>query len=201
MLEILNEVEPSILPCGREHRQVRVRCTCGKEFVSRRQRIVSGTTKSCGCLMAKAVAKSNKERATHGMSTHDLYHVWFEMMTRCYQRTSENYARYGARGIKVYKQWHYVDTFIPEILKLLGPRPPQMELDRINNDKGYFPGNLRWATIKQQARNRRSNAMLEIDGQVKCLAEWAEIFDVHRSTLARRYAKGWRGELLVKGKQ
>lgn len=86
---------------------------------------------------------------------HKLYLTHKGMMQRCYYERSIRYERYGGRGIRVHKPWHNPAVFIVEILALLGPRPVGRTLDRYpNNDGHYEPGNVRWATKKQQAQNR-----------------------------------------------
>lgn len=94
---------------------------------------------------------------THGDSGHDYkYKTWSGMKERCHNKNSERYESYGGRGIKVCDEWvnSYI-AFRDYILDTLGERPEGHSLDRINNDGNYEPGNLRWASRKQQANNRR----------------------------------------------
>lgn len=195
---ILEDAGFTVLPCGRKHRLVRCKCYCGKVFVARKYYIESGRTKSCGCYRSVAIGASNTRRATHGYSTHPLYHTWYEMMNRCYKTESINYAGYGGRGISVCKDWHDVSTFIEFITSTLGPRPEGHELDRIDNDGDYCPSNVKWSTIRQQAQNRRSNVYLTVDGVTHCIAEWARITGVSETTLRRRMDKGLTGTDLLK---
>lgn len=91
----------------------------------------------------------------HGLTKHPLYPMWNTMMQRCYNPNNKSYKNYGGRGVKVCLEWHDAKTFIADIERLLGPRPPGMSFDRKNNDGDYEPGNMRWATPSQQALNRR----------------------------------------------
>lgn len=94
-----------------------------------------------------------------------MYGIWRNMMDRCYKPTHPSFEGYGARGIEVYEPWHNdPQAFVDWIDANLGPRPEGTNragrslwsLDRIDNAKGYVPGNLRWATPKMQANNRRA---------------------------------------------
>ena len=78
------------------------------------------------------------------------------MMARCYDPADTGYGRYGARGIRVHESWHPVEDFCDWIAANLGPCPEGHSLDRIDNNRGYEPGNVRWATHSQQLANRRS---------------------------------------------
>jgi hypothetical protein len=97
-------------------------------------------------------------RIKHGMVGHPLYRTWYGMMGRCENPADAHYHNYGGRGIRVCAQWHDPRRFIADIEQLIGPRPPGRTLDRYpDNDGDYEPGNVRWATKSQQARNRRPN--------------------------------------------
>src|SRR6478736_1916805 len=77
------------------------------------------------------------------------YWSWISMLNRCRCATSTSYPLYGARGIKVCERWESFDSFLAD----MGERPDGTSLDRVNPDGNYEPGNCRWATSKQQARN------------------------------------------------
>jgi hypothetical protein len=128
------------------------RCDCGTERVLTEQSLLSGHTGSCGCLCQEKLLAS---RTKHGLRHHPLYATWRGMMQRCYDPDWKQFKDYGGRGIKVCDRWHDVRLFIEDIERDLGPRPDGMTLDRADNDSGYGPGKVRWATRVQQVANRR----------------------------------------------
>lgn len=125
-------------------------CDCGRRV----ERTISYASlrNSCGC----GVADSNKRRSLHGCaqrSGHSKeYRAWLEMKRRCNKPNSPGYHRYGGRGIKVCDEW--VKDF-QAFFRYIGPKPsPTHSVDRIDPDGNYEPGNVRWATPKEQANNR-----------------------------------------------
>ena len=139
------------------------KCQCGNLFTSTIHSVKKRNTRSCGCLEKKRVAELsalNKERAIHGDSKrgdiHYLYRTWMSIKRRCYNKNAVNYRFYGERGIKISNKWvNDYSRFKKYILKNLGDRSDGYSIDRINNNKNYEPGNLRWASAKTQANNRR----------------------------------------------
>jgi len=98
--------------------------------------------------------------------------VWYGMIHRCHNPNSERYDSYGGRGIVVCERWR---TSFDDYLNDVGARPsPQHSLDRIDNNRGYEPGNLRWATATEQNHNRRCTQRYELFGETLTLTEWAE---------------------------
>lgn len=90
------------------------------------------------------------------------YTAWFSMKDRCYNKNSNNYHRYGARGVRVCNRWR---NKYENFLKDMGRKPtPNHSLGRINNKKGYSPGNCRWETRQQQQNNIRTNRFVEYNG-------------------------------------
>jgi hypothetical protein len=137
-------------------------CDCGRETRVSGFALVSGNTRSCGCLRTEiataripAMNEATRMRGRRSSQKHPLYGTWRGMMTRCYDRRHTWYQRYGGRGIEVWQPWHVMAVFGADIERYLGPRPSGMTLDRIDNDGNYEPGNVRWATRSQQMRNRQ----------------------------------------------
>jgi hypothetical protein len=108
------------------------------------------------------------------------------MKERC---TNTAFKNYGGRGISVCQRW--ADSF-EVFISDMGPRPsPKHSIDRIDNDGNYEPGNCRWATNLEQARNRRTNRVITLDGESLCLVDWAKRTGVDHRTISERLRKGW----------
>jgi hypothetical protein len=104
------------------------------------------------------VIQNQKRKEQHGLSAHPLYGTWLEMRRRCRDKNIPSYRNYGGRGICVCQKW---DASFTEFLKDVGNRPEgDYSLDRINNNGNYEPGNVRWATKKQQVKNRRKEMLI-----------------------------------------
>lgn len=133
-------------------RGLRCFCDCGTEVVAELYKVVNGHTSSCGCYK---IQKINDFNRTHGLTNHELYGTFKMMMSRCYNPTYKYYSHYGARGIDVYLPWHDLAVFIEDIERILGFRPKDHTLDRVDNQRGYYPDNVRWASRKEQFHNHR----------------------------------------------
>lgn len=121
--------------------------------------------------------------------------IWHQMIRRCHNPMTHEWAKYGGRGIAVCDAWRSdYRVFIAD----MGRRPsPQHSIDRIDNNKGYEPGNCRWATRIEQGRNRRDNRLVTIDGITKCATEWALDNGIPPKNVWRRVTKGWTIERAV----
>ena len=115
------------------------------------------------------------------------YAVWKHLRRRCDNRRNAKYRHYGGRGIIYDPKWTSFEGFVAD----MGLAPPGMSLDRIDNDGPYCRTNCRWATPKQQSRNRRFNRIIEFNGERKPLAAWAEQLGISSDTLRARLDRGW----------
>lgn len=128
----------------------------------------------------------------HNLSKTDEHNIWRGILQRCYNPKRKKYAIYGARGITVCDHWRY--SFL-NFYNDMGPRPSkQHSVERIDNNGNYCIDNCRWATKKEQARNRVTSRIIEFNGERKCLAEWSEITNIGYSTITRRLKNGWTTE-------
>lgn len=161
------------------------RCDCGAEIEAKTALLNRGTVRSCGCM------KSDywRERKTrHGLSTTSEHAIWRTMLARCRTPSSSSYARYGALGVTVCERWHDFENFFAD----MGPRPSSRHsLDRHPNPSGnYEPGNVRWATYKEQNRNRKSNRIVVVRGESMPLVAACEKYRADYFTAVRRLNRG-----------
>lgn len=117
--------------------------------------------------------------------------VWVGMKKRCYCKTCKAYPDYGGRGIVMSSEWK---ANYAAFLADMGEPEEGLSLERIDCNGPYSKENCKWATAKEQARNRRSNRIIEAFGQRKTLAEWSESSPVCRDTIAKRLNRGWKPE-------
>lgn len=110
------------------------------------------------------------------------YQSWSTMLQRCTNPNTDGYRYYGARGVKVCDRWRVFENFLAD----LGERPENCTLDRIDVDGDYEPANCRWASVKAQANNKRSNVMVEIDGVTKSVSAWCDELGLSRNTVWAR---------------
>lgn len=112
------------------------------------------------------------------------------MLTRCENQHDIGYDNYGGRGIDVCVEWHQFENFMQWALQ--NGYQDNLTLDRINVDAGYSPVNCRWATIHEQARNKRNNINITFHGVTRCLSDWAQTLCINRYTLWDRIVRlGW----------
>lgn len=120
-------------------------CDCGSSSVVKTGNLMNGSTTSCECWRASRITADN---LTHGQYNSPTYRSWKSMLARV---KDPRYQYHKGRGITVCERWTKFENFLTD----MGERPPGTTLDRSDNDGNYEPGNCRWATSKQQARNRR----------------------------------------------
>lgn len=166
-------------------------CECGTERPVFGGDLKRGGSKSCGCLTREVSAVRLRR---HGLSGHAAYSSWQSMKTRCENPNDDNYHLYGGRGISVCPQWQTFDGFWTD----MGPSWRHGgTIDRIDNDKGYEPGNCRWRTPKQQANNRRTNRMIQTPKGLMNVTEAAAAFGISRATIFARIRYGWPDSRLL----
>ncbi|MEK7178579.1 MAG: hypothetical protein AAB721_02915 [Patescibacteria group bacterium] len=167
----------------------RVRCDCGAEKMLCANNI--GKTKSCGCYRIEtsrqAIRKAVRANVTHGGAHTPEYRSWRSMVARCTNERHRSYPEYGGRGVTVCSAWMDFATF----RRAVGARPLGTTLDRIDNARGYEPGNVRWATREQQNSNTRANRLITFRGRTMTAAAWARKVGISYAALLDRLKDGW----------
>ncbi len=165
------------------------RCNCGTERTVTGGALESGDSQSCGCRIVEHVLRDLR---THGGSYKREYNIWKNMRARCGRKSHRAYHNYGGRGVKVCERWR--ESFAA-FLEDMGASPTaRHSIERIDNAKGYEPGNCQWATQAEQMRNTRRNRHLTHNGETLTITDWAARLGVVASSLFKRVSKGWSAE-------
>lgn len=163
------------------------RCDCGTIKRVRIDHLKDGAIISCGCIGKKnsALAKTK-----HGMSQTRVFKIWIGMLDRC---KNDRQGNYGKRGIIVCQKWK--ESF-EEFYKDMGEPPSKKHsIDRVNVNGNYEPGNCKWSTRTEQARNTTRNTLLTLGNHTATIAEWTDITRIKQSTICvRLYTLGWSVE-------
>lgn len=183
--EYIRDAEDHICPSGKRIKKAYFLCACGKEFITTPRHVITGNTRSCGCLHKKEMID---RQTKHGLATHPLYKIWHNMMSRCYYKKNRSYRWYGAEGVRVCHRWHKFENFYADMFPSY---ESGLSLDRTNGSKIYSKLKCRWATQLQQARNKRSNVFVTHMGETKCLAEWSRTLFGSPNIVAARLSIGW----------
>lgn len=155
-------------------------CTCGGIAISKTQNLISGKAKSCGCL-SREVAASLKR--THGAANTRAHNTWNGIIQRCNNPNNKHFKNYGGRGITVCDEWLDFSTFLRD----MGQPAEGFSIERVDNNAGYFKENCIWADRTTQQRNRRVVQLVELNGEKRCLSEWAEIYGLSQSLVLSRF--------------
>ncbi len=160
-------------------------CDCGTHHEVDISNLTTSNVKSCGCHRRKV---SRERQTTHGLAKSKIHNIWLAIKSRTGDKNNPRYSSYGGRGIHLFKMWR--DSF-DEFYAYVGEPPfEEASIDRIDNEQGYFPGNVRWADRKQQANNKRNNHFLCINGDKKTIAQWSEISGISSATIRWRIKTG-----------
>lgn len=165
------------------------KCNCGNVVEVAGQELKKGDTKSCGCLRKEMMT-------THNSYQTRLYKIWAGMISRCYCETATGYKHYGARGIKVCEEWRKFETFSEWSCE--SGYKDDLTIERKNVNGDYCPENCKWATRKEQNRNRRNNVFVTIKGLKMTLIDVSEKYQMDYKTVWLRYGAGLRGEEIIK---
>ena len=162
-------------------------CECGNTTFVSRCDLVSGKTKSCGCLRKETTAIMRK---THGQSNSRLYRIWNAMKERCQCTTNIQYKDYGGRGIAVCDEWkNSFESFSNWALS--NGYADNLTIDRIDTNDNYCPENCKWSTEKEQNSNKRNNHILSYNGKSQTIQQWSEETGICFTTILYRVNHGW----------
>lgn len=167
-------------------------CKCGTRKVVEGGNLKMGLSNSCGC---RKIERSRVRMKTHGEAngyngrgkSSVEYSTWCRMKRRCFSSSHRDYKDYGAKGVLVAPEW--INNY-PAFLAYIGRRPKGFSLDRINPHLGYCPGNVRWASPKTQAGNKRRTVLYTYKGKTGCLAAICEEFNLPYFRLRSRAHRG-----------
>lgn len=158
------------------------RCDCGNITTAKTNELTSGHKTSCGC------KKQNYFKKVHGQSGTRLHHIWKSIKMRCNNPDEPSYQHYGKRGITVCEEWeNNFSTFYNWAIK--NGYSDTLTIDRIDVNGNYEPGNCRWATIAEQSINKTNTVYIELNGILKPMKEWCNIYNVPYYLVQQRYKK------------
>lgn len=203
-LTVISEKKPRYASSHKTPRLIRrweCLCECGKITVVDQGSLRSGNTRSCGCGCAenrlRIMTKPNEEKREFSKEKR-LRKIIGLVKQRCINPNNTNYKNYGARGIKVCKEWQGptgIDSFCRWALE--NGYEDNLTLDRINVDGDYEPSNCRWVSQKEQMNNTRVNHTLSYNGKTQSVTKWADEMKVSPGTLFKRIKLGWSDERVI----
>ena len=165
------------------------KCDCGNEKLIKGIALIRGKSRSCGCFKTD-ICKNRFYK--HGMHDTKVYQSWEAMIGRCECKSNTGYENYHKRGITVCDEWkNSFETFYEYVSKLEHFGADGYSLDRINNNEGYKPGNVRWADRNTQNNNTSRNIYIELNGETKTLAQWVRLYNIKYYTVLYRMRRGW----------
>lgn len=171
----------------RRETYVKSECECGNIIETPISKLRSGNTQSCGCLRNERIRAAT---STHGLSGHGIYWLWTGIKNRCNcPPTDKVYHLYPARGIKMCDEWDK-DFLSFYNWAVANGWAKGLCIDRIDNDGNYEPSNCRFVTPAQNSRNSRLNRNLTLNGETKCLTDWAATIGISVVGLSKRLKAG-----------
>lgn len=192
------------LPLGLKHSQTKwvCKCECGFHTLTFGFSLLSGESKSCGCVAAeksrhrwknpteemRKKLSDNSSHAKHRLSKHPLFRVWTDMKQRCFNRNNKFYFQYGGRGITVCERWMDFENFYQD---MHATYERGLQIGRINNNGNYCPENCRWETRRQNQRNRSNTVYVETPLGRMLLLEASEIYGLTCACIKHRIKVGW----------
>jgi hypothetical protein len=154
-------------------------CDCGNKCIVRRDALIKGRTRSCGCYSSEV---HSQRLTTHGMSKTRIFGIWRHILGRCLNPNDDSYRHYGGRGIFVCDEWknsfeNFYNDMGEEYYRMANIYgESNISINRINNDDGYYKDNCEWATSKTQLNNTRGNVIVNIPFSTTALILFKSMF-------------------------
>lgn len=189
--EVIGEKQRSLKS---SHYEWLCKCSCEKQTIAYvdEQNLKRGLSKSCGCLTAESLSK---RRFKHGENKSRLFIIWCSMRDRCYNVNNKRYDCYGGRGITICDEWNEYIPFRDWAIN--NGYDDTLTIDRIDVNGNYEPSNCRWATIIEQANNKRSNVLIEYNGETHTAAEWGKMLNISGREIRLWYHRGLTLEEII----
>lgn len=168
-------------------------CECGNKYSVMSHLLRSGKRTNCGCVQIQHIKDANTK---HGFSYNNFYRCWSSMKGRCHNKNNAHYKHYGGRGIKYQESWKEFINFKNDMYesylehsKEYGER--ETTIDRQDNNGNYTKENCKWKTYLEQQNNKRSNRVIEYNGEKLTLTEISRKYNINANTLFSRIESGW----------
>lgn len=185
MDNIIGERFGRLTVVGKIKNRLLCKCDCGKDVTRREDAIGYAKIPSCGCAKAEAIGRAKK---THGLSHSDEHNAWLGIRNRCNNPKVKAYQYYGGRGIRVCDEWN--ESF-EAFYRDMGNKPTSKHsIDRIDANGDYCKDNCKWATIKEQANNKRHNVVLEYNGERANITQWCERYNQRYMAVYKALRRG-----------
>lgn len=173
------------------HSKWKCKCDCGGESISFSTNLLRGIAGSCGCVKDNVLGNHTRK---HGLTNTRIFKIWAGIRKRCTNPKSIAYKDYGGRGIKICERWSDFENFYAD---MIDGYTDTLTLDRIDPNGDYCKENCRWATPKEQSRNKRNSSFRVINGERKTIGEWSEVSGIASATIHNRIKAGWPDERLL----
>lgn len=188
LLTAVREIKRLNERTGYQHTWWVCRCECGNEKEVIPSHLRREGVKSCGC---QTNAWKARNATKHGLYGTPAYKTWIEINRRCFNPKFKKWANYGGRGITVCERWRTFENFLAD----MGERPfPKAEIDRIDSNGHYEPGNCRWTDRATQMRNVSTNRYVTANGRTMILSDWSRETGLDTSIICTRIKNGWTEE-------
>lgn len=182
---------------GKTKRQWLCKCDCGNTKIITGGSLTNGKTRSCGCLALEEERKNGARRKTHGMTGTRLYYIWRAMKRRCNDPRVKAYTSYGGRGITVCNEWmESFETF--KNWAYSNGYNETLTIERKDVNGNYEPSNCRWATLQEQARNKRNSiCVYDSCGEKRNIRDVVDGKELSYDAIESRIRKGWNIEKAI----